>query len=705
MERITTLVVSLLIATATFAQVPQGFSYQAVARDAQNAIVANQTVDVTITILQGTDAESAKAVFCEKHSAKTNANGLFSLTIGSVDAAKFSVINWAEGSFFLKTESDYGTAITQLLSVPFAIYAAKAGSANVDLSDYALKSDIPSIPTKTSDLQNDSGFLTAHQDLSAYALKTDIPTDANLSGYYSKTEVDALLAKLSTNEGTNSVSITAGANGIVKGASGKFYSGQSLTYTAVPNDGYYFSQWSDANTINPRSIIIYSDTTLTAEFAQNPLITVTAGSNGTVSGSENGRYAPGCSLWFTATPSTGYYFNQWSDGSSQNPRYVSVYRSDITFSAEFAQNPLVTITAGSNGSISGFESGRYAPGSSLSFSATPSAGYYFSQWSDGSTQNPRYVNVYRSDITFSAEFVQNPLVTVTAGSNGTVGGSESGRYAPGSSLSFSAPPSAGYYFSQWSDGNTDNPRTITVSTNDITLTAEFVAATIATVDLGLTSGNLWATCNVGAINPWNYGNYYAWGETETKSYYHWSTYKYCDGSGNRLNKYCSQANYGYYYPNTDDRFTDDLTTLESADDAAKVAFGANYSMPTTADWNELSNQCYWVWTNNYNEQNVSGYIVYRAKSNSDKGLKVYSGGTPSPSYSLSDAHIFLPEAGFRVNSDLSNAGDGGEYWSSSLNESYPYSALLIGFDSDFVTPSNFYDNRCYGFSVRPVIKP
>ena len=220
---------------------------------------------------------------------------------------------------------------------------------------------------------------------------------------------------------------------------------------------------------------------------------------------------------------------------------------------------------------------------------------------------------------------------------------------------------------------------------------------INVVDLGLPSGIKWAKMNVGATNPWDFGNYYAWGETETKSDYNWETYKYCNGSGGMLNKYCSDANFGY------DNFSDDLTTLESSDDVATVIFGRGYSMPTTADWDELSNQCYWVWTNNYNGRNVRGYIVYRAKSNSDKGAKVYSGGTPSPSYSLFDAHIFLPAAGWRNSSSLSSAGSGGDYWSSSL-ELGPYYARICFFNSNSVYPSG-YSDRCYGFSVRPVKRP
>ncbi|MBP5666694.1 MAG: hypothetical protein J6X32_00945, partial [Salinivirgaceae bacterium] len=128
MRKFTTLVAALLMAVATFAQAPQGFSYQAVVRDAQNAIVANQTVEVTVTILQGATADAAQAVFSEKHSAKTNANGLFTITVGSVNASDFAKIDWGKGNSFLKTESAYGESTTQLMSVPYALYAEKAAS-------------------------------------------------------------------------------------------------------------------------------------------------------------------------------------------------------------------------------------------------------------------------------------------------------------------------------------------------------------------------------------------------------------------------------------------------------------------------------------------------------------------------------------------------------------------------------------------------
>ncbi|MBR5166576.1 MAG: hypothetical protein IKW86_00740 [Salinivirgaceae bacterium] len=214
------------------------------------------------------------------------------------------------------------------------------------------------------------------------------------------------------------------------------------------------------------------------------------------------------------------------------------------------------------------------------------------------------------------------------------------------------------------------------------------------VDLGLPSGVKWATCNLGAANPWDKGNYYAWGETETKTNYSWSTYKYCNGGNKTLTKYCNSASCG------NNGFTDALTTLESADDVATAVIGSDYSMPTKADWEELGNQCYWVWTSDYNGHGVSGCIVYKAKSAGDKGTKVYSGDTPSASYSLKDAHIFLPAAGYRSNTDLDYAGYG-FYWSASLNDGNPLSADYCYFGSVGTNPSNNYFRYC-GLSVRPV---
>ena len=187
------------------------------------------------------------------------------------------------------------------------------------------------------------------------------------------------------------------------------------------------------------------------------------------------------------------------------------------------------------------------------------------------------------------------------------------------------------------------------------------------VDLGLPSGLKWAACNVGATSPEEYGNYYAWGETEPKTIYDWSTYKWCNGSNTTLTKYNTDSDYGT---------VDDKTVLDPEDDAAAVNWGGAWRMPTDAEWTELRTNCTWTWTT---KNGVNGYEVKGTNDNS----------------------IFLPAAGYRVGDDLYYAGYYGRYWSSSLSTGSPYNAWYVYFYSGYVSRSNYY--RCYGQSVRPVL--
>ncbi len=186
------------------------------------------------------------------------------------------------------------------------------------------------------------------------------------------------------------------------------------------------------------------------------------------------------------------------------------------------------------------------------------------------------------------------------------------------------------------------------------------------VDLGLPSGTLWATCNVGATKPEGYGDYFAWGETSTKSTYSWSTYKYCNGSYDSQTKYCTKSSYGR---------VDNKKVLDSSDDAARVNWGGSWRMPTRAEQDELRNKCTWTWTT------VNGTKGYRVTGPNGKS-------------------IFLPAAGFRYDSSLDYAGANGIYWSSSLYESSPDGAWSLYFNSG--GQYTYGINRCYGLSVRPV---
>ena len=178
------------------------------------------------------------------------------------------------------------------------------------------------------------------------------------------------------------------------------------------------------------------------------------------------------------------------------------------------------------------------------------------------------------------------------------------------------------------------------------------------VDLGLSVK--WATCNVGASTPTEYGGYYAWGETRTKSDYSWSTYFDTNDGGSTFFKYALNKK----------------TTLDFSDDAAHANWGGSWRMPTRAEQDELREKCSWTWTT---LNGVKGYKV-SSKRNSNS--------------------IFLPAAGARNGSSLYFAGSDGYCWSSSLDTSYSDLAYYLGFDSGNV--DWHCDYRCSGKSVRAV---
>ena len=191
------------------------------------------------------------------------------------------------------------------------------------------------------------------------------------------------------------------------------------------------------------------------------------------------------------------------------------------------------------------------------------------------------------------------------------------------------------------------------------------------VDLGLPSGTLWADRNVGASTPEAYGDYFAWGETEPKDYYDWSTYKWCNGYYDTQTKYCTDSSYGT---------VDNKTTLDLEDDAAYVNMGSEWRMPTTTEQRELKDYCTWTWTT---QNGVNGYKVTGKNGNS----------------------VFLPAAGFFYDDDFYSDGSYGGYWSSSLNESLPYFAygLYFGEDNYNMDRYNRY-NRFQGLPVRAVVR-
>jgi len=201
MKKLTTLIAILFCVVTLFAQAPEKFTYQAVVRNANNSLVANAQVGVRVSILRG--SANGSAVYVETQTATTNANGLVTLSIGggSVQQGTFASIDWANGPFFLQTETDpnggsnYTVSTTQqLLSVPYALYAKMAG--NGFSGDY---NDLTNKPQNVSTFNNDAGYITMD---SVPEIPTNVSAFTNDAGYVTASQCDGLdicaLANLAT---------------------------------------------------------------------------------------------------------------------------------------------------------------------------------------------------------------------------------------------------------------------------------------------------------------------------------------------------------------------------------------------------------------------------------------------------------------------------------------------------------------------------
>ena len=301
-----------ILAMVSFAQIPQSFSYQAVVRDAENQLIVSKPMIVELSILQGSD--DGMLVYSEKHVVTSNQNGLISLKMGAgVSSDDFSAIDWSNAPYFVKTEIEIDgktiVGVTPLLAVPYALYAAKAGSADVDLSNYATKDEIPStegfatkeelnalnipsveglasesyvnekiaaieipstegfatkeelnalnipsveglasetyvnekvdaieipsVPTKVGELENDANYITLN----------DVPA-TDLSGYYTKSDVDGKIADYATKEELNALNIPS-----VEGLASESYVNEKVAAIEIPEvdlSNYYLKADVDA---------------------------------------------------------------------------------------------------------------------------------------------------------------------------------------------------------------------------------------------------------------------------------------------------------------------------------------------------------------------------------------------------------------------------------------------------------------------------
>ena len=261
--------------------------------------------------------------------------------------------------------------------------------------------------------------------------------------------------------------------------SGTYLEGSQITITAIPNDGFRFVTWNDGNTDNPRIVTVTQDATYIANFEPIPTYTITVYSINDSYGNAvgGGTYQEGSTVTIRAIPANGYVFTSWYDDNMENPRTIIV-TGDATYIAYFADITSVTtytidvISANEEqGNVTG--SGIYAEGTIITIGAIPRNGYRFKQWDDGNTDNPRTITV-TEDHRYIASFEEIPTYTITVLSGNEAFGHVTGGgiYPEGSIITITAIPSPRYVFTQWNDGNTDNPRQITV-VGDATYIATF----------------------------------------------------------------------------------------------------------------------------------------------------------------------------------------------------------------------------------------
>lgn len=357
-----------------------------------------------------------------------------------------------------------------------------------------------------------------------------------------------------------------------------------------------------------------------------------------------------------------------------------------------------TVTFDANGGTGTMQQQVFTEGEqqALSKNTFTREGYIFSGWNgNGANYIDEQKITVTCDMTMYAQWTSNGTnpspdpsptpgptpsntVTVTFNANGGTGEMLVQTFNVGESQNLfeNTYTRENYLFVGWNtasdgSGTTYVDRQLVILTENIILYAKWSLCVTGNiigrnyVDLGLPSGTKWATYNVGATVPEGYGDYYAWGETTSKETYSWSTYRWCNGSAYTLTKYNTNGSCGTI---------DNRIILEPSDDAATVNWGSAWRIPTSDEMSELKNNCTVTWTT---LNGVNGCLFIGQNGNS----------------------LFLPAAGWGINSSILNVGSYGNYWSSSLcSDTYASWYFCIKSDDCFFQGTF----RCYGFSVRPV---
>ena len=484
---------------------------------------------------------------------------------------------------------------------------------------------------------------------------------------------------------------------------GTFHYGDTAKLEVEANDGYQFESWDDGNTENPRMVIVTGDATYTAIFIETSAVyyVVTTHADpeegGRVEG--GGTYVEGEEIRLSANANDGYEFIRWDDGNENNPRTIRV-DDDMEFTAIFKKKTYtVTVHANDGGTVHIDDmtgtTATFEHGDICWVHAIPNPGYVFKNWMENEAEVSTDAD-YNFTVTSNRNLVAHFTTSINTISVMFTVTLQDGNSPVGTTICFlNLNTQEPLYFSLNDETGVfrqnvpaENYQITVAKTGYVSIIKEYDLSNVIDeislgefplepnyeyVDLGLPSGTLWATRNVGAETPEGYGDYFAWGETQPKSNYVVSNYQHFHGRLDNITKYCNNPSCGY------NGFTDNLTILPSMEDGATthLGWGNALRITTNEEWEELYQYTTPSWTN---LNGVYGY-QFTARNN--------------------DNYIFLPAAGYQYSNNPSNIGTLGYYWSSSLYLEDPNRSWHFSFISGIC---DVYNNlyRYNGMSVRPV---